>query len=182
MPVIDLVKFYISNTDIYTTLDHRLRNKLPITMVSFPDQIINSSSNEELEAYKSFIAFYSQHWRPSLTAFPGWTLYKLFYLITRSHNNYSKSDCIMNLQSNDNPSFIDMRLECTKGTSDKFWFTFPIGNSELITVYGRNGTSGKAISKTFTKSKELYFYMVKKLDEKLGKGYEFKSFEIGFTL
>ncbi len=78
---------------------------------------------------------------------------------------------------------IDVHLECTTGTSNKFWH----GQIHLIkttegkqkfnfdAVYGRIGTSGTTNTKQFATIYKTYDYLLSKIKEKVKKGYVFKS-------
>lgn len=68
-----------------------------------------------------------------------------------------------------------IRLEYVSGKSDKFYqLTENIysDRTEVITVYGRNGTPGSSFKKEFVSPAGSYAYFTKMVNEKKKKGYK----------
>lgn len=55
--------------------------------------------------------------------------------------------------------------------NDKFWKIGSVGKT-VYTQYGANGTAGVEVTKEFNYYYEAYNYIIRKIKEKLNKGYE----------
>jgi predicted DNA-binding WGR domain protein len=62
------------------------------------------------------------------------------------------------------------RFEFVEGSSDKFW-EISVDGSKVTVCFGRNGIAGQRESKTLIDAAAAQKHAVKKIAEKLGKGY-----------
>ena len=62
------------------------------------------------------------------------------------------------------------RFEYVGGGSDKFW-EVAIGGAEVTVRYGRNGTEGQTVKKSFPDAAAAQKHVDKLIHEKTGKGY-----------
>ncbi|WP_419663857.1 uncharacterized protein Dvar_40860 [Desulfosarcina variabilis str. Montpellier] len=77
---------------------------------------------------------------------------------------------------------IDIHLECTEGTSNKYWHgqvirTTAIGRTTYVfnAHYGRIGATGQETNKAATTVFNAFNMLLTKLKEKVKKGYVFRS-------
>jgi predicted DNA-binding WGR domain protein len=62
------------------------------------------------------------------------------------------------------------RYEFVGGSSNKFWES-TVSDNQVVVRYGRNGTNGQTITKTFPNDQAAERHANRLVAQKLGKGY-----------